>query len=124
MRMRSLSLLALLALLIILTPPAADAHGTHVGPSQTFTQVVGPIELAITLENTAAAPGPLYLLIAPQGDIGDALIQLRAAPRGRSLDQAPAVEVGGVPDPQGMFYAEIYADQTGDWELEVRTSGS
>ena len=114
----------LLALLLALLPFApALAHGTHTGGAQTFTQAVGPYELAVTLENTVTpTPAPLYLTVAPLQPLGDAVVELRAAPRGQPF--AAPLDVGGVPDPLGRFYAEVQLDRGGDWELEVRARGA
>jgi hypothetical protein len=116
----------LIALLLLLLPAAtALAHGTHSGATETFTQSVGPYELTITLENTVTpTPAPLFLTVAPQSPLGDAVVELRAAPRGLPLEAAPPLEVGGAPDPLGRFYAEVQLDRGGDWELEVRARGS
>jgi hypothetical protein len=126
MNARALPRTLLIAFLLLLLPAAtALAHGTHTGAAETFTQSVGPYELAITLENTVTpTPAPLYLTVAPQAPLGDAVVELRAAPRGQRLHALEPLEVGGLPDPLGRFYAEAQLTQGGDWELEVRVRGS
>ena len=120
--MRGVALLWALAL-ALLAPAAALAHGGHAGPSQTFTQAVGPYELAITVELPASLPAPLYIDLAPQEDIAGATIQFRAAPRGQPFDGAPVAQVSGMAGPQGVYYSELQVDRAGEWELEVRAAG-
>ena len=73
----------LVAMLALLAPARALAHGGHRPANiQTFTQAVGPYELAVTLELPLSVPSPLYLTIAPQGDVAGATMQFRAVPRG------------------------------------------
>lgn len=117
--------LLLAALLAALPIAPALAHGTHAGAAQTFTQAVGPYELAITLENTVTpTPAPLFLSVAPQQPLGDAVVSLRAAPRGQPLDTAADLALGSKPDALGRLYAEVPLDRGGDWELEVRARGA
>ncbi len=84
-------MLPALCLLLLLVPTRAFAHGGH-GPAstQTFTQAVGPYELAVTVEMPFVVPSTVYLTTVPQNDIGEATITYRAAPRGQSFDSAPA----------------------------------
>ena len=84
------ALLSLILMLAVGAPSLALAHGGHSGPSQTFTQMVGPYELAITIEIPSSAPAPLYLDILPQSDIGGATLSFRAVPRGQSVSSLPA----------------------------------
>jgi hypothetical protein len=117
---------ALAILILICTiglPSLALAHGGHSGPAQTFTQAVGPYELAITIEIPSAAPAPLYLDILPQSDIGGATLSFRAVPRGQSFDGAPVAQVQGMAGPQGIYYTQLDVDRLGDWELEARADG-
>jgi len=124
MSRRTLRFALLILMIPVLAAPAlALAHGGHVGPSQTFTQAVGPYELAITIEIPSAAPAPLYLDILPQSDIGGATLSFRTAPRGQSFDGAPVAQVQGVAGPQGIYYAQLHIDRLGDWELEARVDG-
>ena len=90
------ALLILIMVLALAAPALALAHGGHAGPSQTFTQAIGPYELAITIEIPSAAPAPLYLDILPQSDIGGARLSFRTAPRGQSFDGTPVAQVQGV----------------------------
>jgi hypothetical protein len=113
----------LLAVLAIAWPAAVLAHGGHVGPTQTFTQAVGPYELTITIEVPQAAPAPLYLIVAAPPDLGDAAIVLRATPRGQSLANAAAAEVRTTAPPQPTYNAELAIDRAGDWELDVQVTG-
>lgn len=108
----------------LLAPGGALAHGGHSGPNQTVTQAVGPYELSVTIEMPPSTPAPLYLDIVPQSDIGDAKIELRAAPRGQSFASAPVALVEGPPGPQGVYLTELQVDRPGDWELEVRIDGA
>jgi hypothetical protein len=117
------ALLILIIVLAVAAPALALAHGGHAGPSQTFTQAVGPYELAITIEIPSAAPAPLYLDILPQSDIGGATLSFRTAPRGQSFDGTPVAQVQGVAGPQGMYYTQLDIDHLGDWELEARVDG-
>jgi len=107
----------------ITMPSLALAHGGHTGPAQTFTQAVGPYELAITIEIPSAAPSPLYLDILPQSDINGATLSFRAVPRGQPFDGAPVAQLQGMPGPQGIYYTQLDVDRLGDWELEARADG-
>lgn len=98
-------------------------HGGHAGPAQTFTQAIGPYELAITIEIPSSAPAPLYLDILPQSDIGGATLSFRTVPRGQSFDRAPVAQVQGIAGPQGIYYTQLDIDRLGDWELEARVDG-
>ncbi len=89
------ALLTIVAVLVGFVPGLALAHGGHTGPTQTFTQAIGPYELAITVEIPSGAPAPLYLDIAPQQDMAGATMRFRAAPRDQSFDGAPVAEVQG-----------------------------
>lgn len=119
MRIRILLLSILLA---TLTPSIAMAHGGHISPIQTFTQSVGPYELAITVELPTAVPSPLYLVVTPQGEIGQTTLQIRAVPRGFPADDAIAAEVTTYPGTR-IYYSELSVDRAGDWELDVQASG-
>jgi hypothetical protein len=123
-RLSLFSALLLAALLILAGPRIARAHGGHVGPSQTFTQDVGPYELAVTLEMPPTAPAPLYIDIQPPADIGEATIWLRAVPRGQSFANAPVAEIRTSPGPQGIQFTQLDVDRLGDWDLEVRVAGA
>lgn len=123
-RLLLFSALLAAALLAFLAPVVAYAHGGHVGPSQTFTQAVGPYELAVTLELPPSAPATLYIDIAPPANIGATTIELRAAPRGQSFDNAPATQVQTIAGPQGLYFTQLDVDRIGDWELEVRVDGA
>jgi len=112
-----------MAAVLLLWPARAMAHAGHSGPLQTYTQSVGPYELAITIEMPPSVPAPLYLDISPQTDIGGTTITFRAVPRGQSFTNAPVAQVNGVAGPQGIYYTELQVDRGGDWDLEVRTSG-
>jgi hypothetical protein len=112
----------LLAVLALLLPARALAHGGIVGAPLTFTQAVGPYELAITVEIPQSAPAPLYLTITPPPQTGDVTIALRAAPRGQSFANAPAAEVRTNP-PQPSYNAQLEVDRAGDWDLEVHVTG-
>lgn len=123
-RRAPLLVLALIVVALALLPPGrALAHGGHTGPSQTFTQQIGPYELAITVEIPAGAPAPLYIDIAPQDDVGGVTMLFRAVPRGQPFDGAPVAQVQGAAGPQGVYYTELQVDRLGDWELEVRADG-
>jgi hypothetical protein len=114
----------LLALLLAaLVPPRAFAHGGHQAAGmQTFTQMVGPYELAITVEFPLSVPAPLYLtLVSPQALTG-ATITFRAAPRGLSLDGAATAQVQGIDTPT-IYFSELSIDRVGDWDIEVQASG-
>ncbi|MBK9942021.1 MAG: hypothetical protein IPP13_10430 [Kouleothrix sp.] len=116
-------LAALIALLALLAPALALAHGGHTGPSQTFTQELGAYEVAITVEVPPGAPAPLYLNIAPQDDMAGTTMRFRAAPRGQSFDGAPEAQLQGMAGPQGIYYTELAVDRLGDWEIEARVDG-
>jgi hypothetical protein len=121
---RSISCAILLALLLAaLAPPRAFAHGGHQSAGmQTFTQMVGPYELAITVEFPLSVPAPLYLtLVSPQALTGTT-ITFRAAPRGLSLDDAPTAQVQGIDTPT-IYFSELPIDRVGDWDIEVQASG-
>src|SRR5690349_17787861 len=112
-----------MALLLALAAPAvALAHGGHVGPTQIVTQAIGPYELSIAIELPQSAPAPLYLVVAPQQDMGGATITLRAAPRGQSFASAPVAELRTLP-PQPLYNTQLAVDRVGDWELEVQVAG-
>jgi hypothetical protein len=115
---------ALIVLAIaLLAPASALAHVGHTGPSQTFTQAVGPYELAITIEIPSSVPSPLYIDVAPQDDVGGVTMQFRAVPRGQAFEDAPLAQVNGMSGPQGMYYTQLDVDRMGDWELEVQARG-
>ncbi len=116
-----LSLLVLL--LAIGLPGLALAHGGHTGPSQTFTQDLGPYEVAITIEIPSGAPATLYLDVAPQRDMGGTTLRFRAAPRGQSFERAAEAQIQPVAGVVGLLYTELAVDRMGDWELEVRADG-
>ena len=122
-RIRRVALFILTLAAALGAPALALAHGGHAGPMQTFTQAVGPYELAITIEIPSAAPAPLYLDILPQSDIGGATMAFRVVPRGQSFDNAPVAQVQGISGPQGMYYTQLDIDRLGDWELEARVDG-
>src|SRR5436190_15941506 len=103
-------LIAILALVLVV-PGRALAHGGHTGPMQTFTQQLGPYEIAITVEIPPTTPSPLYLDIAPQQDMAGATMQFRVAPRGQSFDGAPLAEVQGTAGPQGVYFIQLYVDR-------------
>ncbi len=111
-------------MVLFVTPVSALAHGGH-GPTaiQTFTQAIGPYELAVTLEVLPSVPAPLYLTIDPQSDVAGAKMDFRAVPRGQSFDGAQVAEVLGLPGPQGAYLSELPVDRYGDWDMEVRVSG-
>jgi hypothetical protein len=113
-----------LCLLALLIPARVSAHGGH-GPTtlQTFTQAVGPYELAVTVELPFTVPSTLYLTTAPLGDIGDTTITFRAVPRGQSFDGAPAAQIKTLPGLPTVYYSELQVDRAGDWDIEVRAEG-
>src|SRR5262245_32287009 len=94
-RVLSGALLIAVIALVVAVPGRALAHGGHTGPSQTFTQAIGPYEIAITVEIPPTAPAPLYLDITPQEDAGDVTMRFRAVPRGQPFEGTPAAEVQG-----------------------------
>ncbi|HEU5088114.1 MAG TPA: hypothetical protein VFT99_11730 [Roseiflexaceae bacterium] len=114
-------LVALLAALLI--PSAVSAHGGHVSTTQTFTQDVGPYEIAVTAELPPTVPSTLYLNVTPPADIGDATITLQAVPRGFPRDHAASTEVRTVPGTQ-VYFAELPVDRAGDWDIYVSAQGS
>jgi hypothetical protein len=120
---RTLLVLPLIGLALIL-PASAAAHGGAPGSAQTFTQAIGPYELAITIQIPQGAPAPLLLAIAPQDDMSDTTISLRVAPRGQSFANAPAVQVRATNPPQPLYNAQLQVDRTGDWDLEARVEGA
>jgi hypothetical protein len=109
--------------MIVVAPGRALAHGGHSGPSQTFTQLIGPYEIAITVEIPPSAPSPLYLDILPQEDVSGATMQFRAVPRGAPFEGAPVAEVQGNAGQQGVYFTQLDVDRLGDWDLEARISG-
>jgi hypothetical protein len=113
----------LIAIVALLAPSSVLAHGGHTGPSQTFTQAVGPYELAVTLELPSSAPSPLYIDVAPQEDMAGVTMRFRAVPRGQPFDGAPSAEIQGAAGAQGVYYTELQVDRVGDWELEVSAEG-
>ncbi len=121
MRLRHLTLI--LFMLIAIIPSNAEAHGGHLSPIQSFTQLVGPYELTVTVEMPASVPGPLYLVVAPHGEIGEATIHIQAVPRGFPLNDAPVAEVKTFSGTQ-IYYTELVASRAGDWELDVQASGA
>lgn len=116
--------LLLTVLLVLSVPSQALAHGGH-GPTavQTFTQAVGPYELAITVEIPPSAPAPLYLTITPQSDVAGTTMTFRAAPRGLSFDGVPSVQVQGLAGQMGSYFSELTVDRDGDWDMEVQVTG-
>jgi hypothetical protein len=114
-----------LCLLLLLVPTQVFAHGGH-GPAstQTFTQAVGPYELAVTVEMPFVVPSTVYLTAVPQNDIGDATITYRAAPRGQSFEGAPTAQVKSIPGVSSLYYSDFQVDRAGDWDIEVRVQGA
>lgn len=116
-------LLALALLAALLLPASARAHGDNTGPVQTYTQAVGPYELAVTLELPASTPGTVFIDVLPQVPVDGATMQFRAAPRGQGFDRAQAVELEGLAGPPTTYLTDLPVDRDGDWELEVRIDG-
>ncbi|MDZ4720803.1 MAG: hypothetical protein SH847_20290 [Roseiflexaceae bacterium] len=114
--------LLLSILLVALAPSVALAHGGHASPIQTFTQSVGPYELAITVELPTAVPAPLYLVVTPQGEIEQTTIRIQAVPRGFPLEGAAVAEIKTYPGTR-VYYSELSADRDGEWELDLQASG-
>src|SRR5215211_1126925 len=103
--------LSVLCLFMLLAPARALAHGSsHTGPTQTFTQAVGPYELTVMLELPSATPASLHLALTPAHDIGTVRITMRAVPRGQSFDGAPAAEIQTAPGLQGIYFADLSVD--------------
>ena len=120
---RWISLLVLALVMAALLPPRALAHGGHQSAGlQTFTQMVGPSELAITAEMPLSVPAPLYLTLVSQQSMAGVTVTFRAAPRGFSLDGAPSAQMQGVNNPS-TYFADLPIDRAGDWDIEVRASG-
>ena len=116
------SLAALLTLLMI---GGASAHGSHSSPIQTFTQMVGPYEIGLTIEIPPAAPAPINIDIVVPQDIGAATLTMRTALRGQPFDQAVPVKVTTLAgDTQPIYYAQVAIDQLGDWEIELQAEGA
>ncbi|MBC8160684.1 MAG: hypothetical protein H7Z42_05630 [Roseiflexaceae bacterium] len=116
--------LAMLLASVVALPGRAWAHGGGSEIFQTFTQQVGPYEIALTLDMPPTAPAPLFVDIVPPPDLGEAMITLRAVPRGYALDDTPTVEVMTTAAAGTIYYAELAVDRLGDWDLEVRVRGS
>lgn len=116
-------LLAWSVLLALLVPHTAAAHGGNSGPIQSFTQSVGPYELVVMLEMPSAAPGTLFIDVTPQQPIDGVRLQLRAAPRGQPLDNAPVAELQGLPGAPAVYYTQLDLDRVGDWDLEIQADG-
>ena len=123
-RARIYQALLLVGVLLCFAPARVLAHGGH-GPTniQTFTQAVGPYEMAVTLELPPSVPAPLYLTITPQSDLIGATMTFRAAPRGQSFDGASAATVQALPGQQGSYFSELQIERAGDWDMEVRVQG-
>lgn len=120
---RRLALLVLIGVLVF--PAIASAHGGVAdGHTQTFTQVLGPYELAITLGTPTTGAGPLLIDILPQRDPVPRTITLRAALRGQSFEGKPVATVEPLVGPQGVYYTQLEVDQPGAWELDVSTEGA
>lgn len=113
-----------LLLVVLLLPSQVLAHSGH-GPAntQTFTQTVGPYELAVTVESPFVVPSTVYLTSVPQFDFGEALITYRAAPRGQSFPAEPVAQVKTIPNVKMLYYSEFEVDRDGDWDLEVTVEG-
>jgi hypothetical protein len=110
-------------LIALLAPARAFAHGGHQSAgTQTFTQMVGPYNLAITVELPLSVPAPLYLTLVSQQGLAGTTIAFRAAPRGYSFEGAPAAQVQGVGTPS-TYFSQVPIDRVGDWDIEVRASG-
>jgi len=121
--LRQWALLMLLALLLV-RPTQALAHGgVPDGHKQTYTQVIGPYEVAVTLELPPMTPGVLFIDIFPMRDPGAAAITLRAAPQGQSFVAQEAAVVTFLPGPQGVYYTQLPIDQPGNWEVELMRDG-
>ena len=113
-----------LLLMGLLLPSQVWAHSGH-GPAstQTFTQTVGPYELAVTIESPFVVPSTVYLTAVPQYDFGEALITYRAVPRGQSFPAEPVAQVKTIPNTTILYYSEFQVDRDGDWDLEVTVEG-
>lgn len=119
---RLLVYLLILTIAVLAPAQSIQAHGGHVSQNQTFTQEIGPYELAITIELPPAVPSPLYINLTPQDDFSQAQVTFRAVPRGFPLDQARSVDVRDQPGTQ-VYYTQLDADRAGDWELFVEVQG-
>ena len=118
----AVSLATLLSLLLI---GGAGAHGSHSSPIQTFTQMVGPYEIGLTIEIPPAAPAPINIDIVVPQDMGEATLTMRTALRGQPFDQALPVEVKTLAgDTQPIYYAQVTIDRLGDWEIELQAAGA
>ncbi|KAB8141520.1 hypothetical protein F8S13_19140 [Chloroflexia bacterium SDU3-3] len=117
---------ACLALLLaLLGAGSAQAHGKHSSPIQTFTQMVGPYEIGVTVELPPATPAPITLDVEVPKDIGAATIVLRAAPRGQPFSDANRAEVAtAATGEQPIYNATLNLDRPGDWELEIVAKGA
>lgn len=124
MSYRHIFRLYLLILILITIVPAhsTQAHGGHVSQNQTFTQAIGPYELAVTIELPPGVPSPLYINLTPQDDFKDAQVTFQAVPRGFPLDQARSTKLDYQPDTP-VYYTQLDVDRAGDWELYVQVRG-
>jgi hypothetical protein len=121
---RWISYTIIAALLIAaLAPPRVFAHGGHQAAGmQTFTQMVGPYELAVTVELPLATPAPLYLTLVSPQNLAGTTVTFRAAPRGYSFEGAPTAQVQGLGMPT-TYLSELPIERPGDWDIEVSASG-
>jgi len=125
MDVRRLALLTLtLAFIGMLLPGAALAHGGHSGPMQTYTQMVGPYDLAITLELPPTEPATLYLDVMPESPIGQTTLTFRAAPRGQPFSGPATASVQTLAGAPSIYYTQLDVSAPGDWDLEVRAHGA
>lgn len=113
--------LAVFLVSTVALPGRAWAHGGGSEVFQTFTQKVGPYEIALTLDMPPTAPAPLFIDIVPPPDLGEAMITLRAVPRGYARDDTPTVDVMTTAAAGTIYYAELAVDRLGDSDLIGRT---
>lgn len=97
---------ALIGVFIALFLPltSARAHSDFDGPRQSFTHMVGPYTLVVTLEMAGVVPGPVFVDIVPQTALGDVTLQLRAVPRGQPFSGAPFAEAQPTDDSNRLYY--------------------
>ena len=113
------------ALALLFAPEHAWAHGGgESGPTQTFTQDIGPYPTTVILEMPPTAPAQLHIAIRPPSSDNTLSFTLRVVPRGQPITDQLTAQVQTLPELPGMtYYTDLLVSQVGAWELDVRANG-
>ncbi|QBD77026.1 hypothetical protein EPA93_13830 [Ktedonosporobacter rubrisoli] len=116
---RYLASLLIVCMALLGLPGTALAHGGPTNGPQTYTQTVGPYEIATEVEPTMRVPGPLNLKITAHTDIKDGVLSLRAAPSNLPFTDSNRARVRLIAGQPGPYYVQLHVQEGGMWELEL-----